>query len=85
MQRTNKKRDEKIERVLQMLERLRDLDFEYTLSRPDRTYRLVIWTVQCGRYMQVSCAGCLQEIENLLEAILMGYEIGRCHQRAETG
>jgi hypothetical protein len=85
MQRTNRKRTEKIDRVLQMLEHIRSLGFEYTLSRPGRLYRLEVWTVQCGRYMGARCTGYWWVIENLLEAILMGYHVGRCHQKAETG
>ena len=85
MKRTSRKRDEKIERVLQMLEYLHNLGFEYTLSHPDRNYHLSVWTVQCGRYMEAFCTGSWTAIENLLEAILMGYWVGRCHQKAETG
>ncbi len=85
MKRMSRKKEEEIERVLQMLERLRELGFEYTLSRPGRNYHLSVWTVQCGRYMIAFCSGSWTAIENLIQAILMGYEVGRCHQLKETG
>jgi histidinol phosphatase-like enzyme len=79
------KREEKIERVLQILEYLRNLGFEYILSHPDRKYRLVVWTTQCGRYMEAFCSGSWAAVENLIQAVLMGYEVGRCHREVETG
>jgi hypothetical protein len=85
MQQASRKREEKIEGVLRMLEYLRNLGFEYTLSRPDRKYRLLVWTVQCGRYMEAFCSGSWTAIGNLIQAILMGYKVGRCHRKAETG
>jgi len=81
MPRTNKRK----EKILQMLEYIRGLGFEYTISRPDRTYHILIWTVQCGRYMEVFCTGPLWKIESLIKAILMGYEVRGCRQRAQSG
>ena len=56
-----------------LLEDVRAAGFDYTLSRPDREYRLHVW----GRYGDVHFAGTLWGAAMVVKALLLGYRAGR--------
>jgi len=80
MPRVSKKKLHELKLQL-LLNQIRAIGFEYTLvSLPRRSRRIVVWTFVRGNYRQIFFAGPLWMIENFLEAILLGHEVGRCNQ-----
>jgi hypothetical protein len=67
-----------------LLERIRAIGFEYAMvSIPNRSRRIIVWTFVKGNYRQIFFAGPLWKVENFLEALLLGYEVG-CHQQVQV-
>ena len=63
-------REQELQRLL---EEVRAAGFEFTLSRPDREYRLHVW----GRYGEVRFSGTLWGAAMVLKALLLGYRAGK--------
>jgi hypothetical protein len=85
MPRVSKKKLQELKLQL-LLDRIRKIGFEYTIvSIPNRSRRITVWTFVEGNYRQVFFAGPLWTIENFLEALLLGYEVGQCRREEKTG
>jgi hypothetical protein len=62
--------------LMQWLDAVRSLGFEYDCSKPDGEYRLHVWLREGGAF-QVNFAGTGAGVVAVLKALVLGYEAAK--------